>query len=62
MQISLSAGKGWFLFFKFHLYAVLMLFYKKILQNTVSYNQILNSCGMWEIVPFLGWESHLQHN
>lgn len=25
MQISLSAGKNWFLFLKFHLYAVLML-------------------------------------
>lgn len=52
MQISLSAGKDWFLFFKFRLSAVLMLFsFKKILQNTVHTVQ-LNFEFTWISVLF----------
>lgn len=29
MKISLSAGKGWFLFFQIHLYAVSAIFFFK---------------------------------
>lgn len=42
MQISLSAGKGWFLFFEFHLHAILILLsFKKILQNIVNTVQLI---------------------